>query len=117
MILKKATVNPGKLAQMLIADLGQGFATHNGDRTSEYCAIATSIDSENSGNVWVSLIEEKANLAPCEWGYGLHIINDIDNKDCELRHTNSLVETELSGLLAEMMKDLSISWDHLQREG
>lgn len=83
----------------LIADLGNGEPTSNGDRTSRYIDIAKGYGDKMGKTVKAALIEEKTLLSPEEWGYALHIINDVDMTNCRLLRTIGLSEYELIQLL------------------
>lgn len=97
---------PTALAKALIADLGNGEETWNGDRTSTYTVIASGIGQYENAKVYASLIKEKAGLPTEDWGYSLHIINNIDGTNCELKSTDSLDEQELVSLLEKVLTDI-----------
>ena len=103
---KVAANIPTALAKALIADLGNGEETWNGDRTSTYTIIASGIGQYENAKVYASLIEEKAGLPPKDWGYSLHIINNIDDTDCELKSVDSLDGQKLASLLEEVLSDI-----------
>lgn len=103
---KVAESTPTALAKVLIADLGNGGTTCGGDRYSRYFVAARGIGQYENAKVCVSLIEEKPGENPDDWGYALHIINDVDDMDCELQHTDSLDEQELVSLLEEVLSDI-----------
>lgn len=67
----------------LLATLGC-TSTVNGDRCSDYFAIAE--DTETGGDLSVALIEERASLPQREWGYSMHVINDIKDTFCQIYH-------------------------------
>lgn len=54
-----------------------------------------------------SLIEEKANIPNEEWGYTLHIINNVDGANCVLKSTDTLEEKELIALLEGVLDELN----------
>jgi len=90
----------------LIADLGNGEPTDNGDRTSRYISVAKGYGEKMGKTVKVALIEEKALLPQKEWGYALHIINDVDMTNCRLIRTIGLSEDELIQLLGTILEEL-----------
>ncbi len=94
------------LAMELVQDLGNGGQTDGGDRWSRYFAIAKGYGEKLDKKVTVALIEEKHDLPENDWGYGLHLINDVDGTDCQLFHTNHLSEDELAVLLYDILKKL-----------
>ena len=98
---------PASLAQALIADLGNGEETWNGDRTSSYLTVAHGTGDKESSKVYISLIEEKANIPNEEWGYTLHIINNVDGANCVLKSTDTLEEKELIALLEGVLDELN----------
>lgn len=61
---------------------------------------------EGYASVTAALGEEKHDLPESEWGYCLHVINDVDGSDCELYHTDHLSEEELVNLLNDLMKKM-----------
>ena len=90
-------IAPKELAEAMMADLGNGPTTVNGDRSSTYFLVAKA--------------ENKAGLEPDEQFYGVHLIDDISMSDCRLVSTDSLetdglVET-LEGVYAGLKKSLS----------
>lgn len=90
----------------LIADLGNGEPTGNGDRTSRYIDIAKGCGEKMGKTVKVALIEEKALLPQKKWGYALHVINDVDMTNCRLFRTIGLSEDELIQLLSTILEAL-----------
>ena len=56
--------------------------------------------------VKAAVIELKNGLPEAEWGYGLHIINDVDTTDCQLLETERLEAEELEALLETVLNDL-----------
>lgn len=113
---KVAASTPAALAKTLIADLGNGEETWNGDRTSTYFIIARGIGQYEHSKVYSSLIEEKVGLPTKDWSYSLHIINNIDGTNCEFKHTDSLDEQELVSLLGKVLTDIGCSNRH-KKEG
>lgn len=100
---KKIVLVYPTVATALIADLGYGEPTENGDRTSRYFDIAKGYGEKLGRTVKVSLIEEKTLLPRNEWGYALHIINDVDMSNCCLFRTASLEYAELEVLIATIL--------------
>lgn len=92
------------VAEALVADLGNGPTTQNGDRSSSYMILATDQTGERTTSV--ALIENKAFLEPNEWFYALHIIDDIRYRLCELRTLDDLsldgVVSELEAIIAQL---------------
>lgn len=95
---------PAELARLMIEDLGNGRSDGE-DRWSGYFVLAESIGDRRK-TVSVALGEEKENLPESEWGYVIHLIDDIEGSDCELYHTDHLSEEELVALLKETMSQL-----------
>lgn len=93
-------------AMGLIADLGNGAPTANGDRTSQYIDIAKGYGEKMGKTVKAALVEEKTFLRPEEWGYALHVINDVDMTNCRLFRTIGLSEHELIQLLRTVLDAL-----------
>lgn len=60
-----------------------------------------------SMKVYAALIEEKANLPREDWGYSLHVINNVDGSNCKMESTKALDEQELVGLLKEIFDELT----------
>ena len=99
-------IAPKELAEAMMADLGNGPTTVNGDRSSTYFLVAKA-EKEQNGEITAALIENKAGLE----FYGVHLIDDISMSDCRLVSTDSLeadglVET-LEGVYAGLKKSLS----------
>lgn len=90
----------------LIADLGNGEPTNNGDRTSRYIDIAKGYGEKMGKTVKAALIEEKNFLRAEECGYALHIINDVDMTNCQLFRTIGLSGHELIQLLGTILDAL-----------
>lgn len=103
---EKIVLISGCTAATLIADLPYGEPTESGDRTSRYIDIATIMGRKKF--VKASLIEEKAGLPEEEWGYRLHVLNDVDETDGFFLTTDHLDEEELFDLL----EDLSYNLEH-----
>jgi len=76
-----------ELAAALLRDLG-AFTTHNGDRSTNYFVLAK--DEIAGTDVSVSLIEERAGLPRNEWGYSLHVVDNITPSDCAIYHDAGL---------------------------
>lgn len=93
-------------AMGLIADLGRGEPTEQGDRTSRYIDIAKWYGEKITKTVKIALVEEKAGLPCSEWGYALHIINDVDMANCEMCRTEHLSAGELEALLGRILNAL-----------
>lgn len=89
----------------LITDLPYGEPTANGDRKSRYFDIATVMGRKNF--VKAALIEDKTSIPENEWGYRLHVLNDIDGTDGFYLETEHLSEEELSKLLDDLAYDLA----------
>lgn len=85
------------VAEALVADLGNGPTTQNGDRSSNYMILAA--DQTGKRVASVALIENKTNLEPTEWFYALHVVDDISCRPCEL-HT--LDDLNLDGIVSEL---------------
>ena len=81
-------IAPKELAEAMMADLGNGPTTANGDRSSTYFLVAKAAE-ERDGEVTAALIENKAGLEPDEQFYGVHLIDDISMSDCRLVSTDS----------------------------
>lgn len=90
----------------MLSDLGNGKPTQNGDRTSRYIGIAKGYGEKMGLTVKAAVIELKNGLPEAEWGYGLHIINDVDTTDCQLLETERLEAEELEALLETVLNDL-----------
>lgn len=71
------------LTASLLSTLGHTF-TVNGDACSPYFALAT--DTETKQSIVVSLMDERAGLPRKDWGYALHVIDDISGRPCEIYH-------------------------------
>ncbi len=94
-----------KLAYDMIQALDSGMQTENGDRYTVYFVIAK--DATRTGHtISISLTENIANLPENEWFYGLHVVDDIFDKPCELRFTEHLDKGELAKLIEGIVKDL-----------
>lgn len=89
----------------MIANLGCGLTTQNGDRSSQYFPIAKGYYHLDKF-VSVSLIENKSGLPESEWFYSLHLIDDVNDNPCELYHTKDLSEDSLMNLLKEILANL-----------
>ena len=89
----------------LTTDLPYGDPTDMGDRQSRYFDIATVMGRK--GFVKAALIEDKAGLTEEEWGYRLHILNDIDNTPGFFLQTEHMDEEELEKLLDDLAYDLA----------
>ena len=76
-------IAPKELAEAMMADLGNGPTTVNGDRSSTYFLVAKA-EKEQNGEITAALIENKAGLEPDEQFYGVHLIDDISMSDCRL---------------------------------
>ncbi len=92
-------------AVSMIADLGNGQATENGDRSSQYFTIAKGYP-HTGRTVSAALIENKHGLAADGGYYTLHIVDDVSGKPCELHHTDDLSEVSLVSLLKEILDGL-----------
>ena len=77
------TANLSKLAATLLATLGDTY-TANGDACSPYFDLV--LDTRTQAAIAVSLIDERANLPRREWGYAIHVIDDISGEPCEIYH-------------------------------
>lgn len=100
---KKIVLVYPSVAMALIADLGNGEPTANGDRTSRYFDIAKGYEEKLGKTVKVALVEEKTLLPEKEGGYALHLINDVDMSNCCLFRTASLEYAELEVLIATIL--------------
>lgn len=103
---KKIVLVYPTIATALIADLGYGEPTESCNRTSRYFDIAKGYGEKLGRTVKVSLIEEKMLLTHNEWGYALHVINDVDMTNCRLFQTASLEYTELEAIVATILDAL-----------
>lgn len=98
-------IAPKELAEAMMADLGNGPTTVNGDRSSTYFLVAKA-EKEQNGEITAALIENKAGLEPDEQFYGVHLIDDISMSDCGMVSTDSLETTELIETLEEVYAGL-----------
>ena len=48
-----------------------------------------------------------ASLPREDWGYSLHVINNVDGSNCKMESTKALDEQELVGLLKEIFDELT----------
>lgn len=103
---EKIVLISSSIAVTLIADLPYGEPTAAGDRTSRYIDIATVMGRKRF--VKAALIEEKTGLPESEWGYRLHVLNDVDDTDGFFLSTEHLNEDEL----AELFDDLAYNLNH-----
>ena len=101
-------IAPKELAEAMMADLGNGPTTANGDRSSTYFLVAKAAE-ERDGEVTAGLIENKAGLEPDEQFYGVHLIDDISMSDCRLVSTDSLEADGLVETLEEVYAGLKKS--------
>ena len=92
-------------AVSMIADLGNGQTTENGDRSSRYFSIAKGYPHIDR-TVSVALIENTHGLAADSGYYTLHMIDDVSGEQCELYHTDDLSEDSLVNLLKEILDTL-----------
>lgn len=97
---------PGAMAYRLVHELQNGPLTQNGDRTSGYFPVAKGTGPNLGKKVYVCLIEEKNGIPRCSWGYGLHVIDNVDGADCSWFQTDSLQGTELVRILTELFRFL-----------
>lgn len=95
------------LAVELISDLGNGPATANGDRSSQYFRIAMG-SADIAKEVSVALIEYlPLHKGMSEEGYyGIHIVDDVSGESCNLEFTDDLSEEGLIKLLTEILSGL-----------
>ena len=89
----------------MIADLGNGPATENGDRRSQYFTIAKGRQHLDR-TVSVELIENVNGIPKGDGYYTLHLIDDVSDSPCELYHTDDLSEDSLIRLLKEILANL-----------
>ena len=101
---EKIVLISGSTAVTLIADLPYGEPTADGDRTSRYIDIATIMGRKHF--VKAALIEEKSGIPESEWGYRLHVLNDVDGTDGFFLTTEHLDEEELADLLDHISYNL-----------
>lgn len=92
-------------AVSMIADLGNGQTTENGDRSSRYFSIAKGYPHIDR-TVSVALIENTHGLAADSGYYTLHMIDDVSGEQCKLYHTDDLSEDSLVNLLKEILDTL-----------
>lgn len=93
------------LASEMIADLGSGEPTERGDRTSRYFEMARD-QKDKDRTVKVALIEQVHGLDCDMRGYAIHVIDDVEMKNCEIFHTEHLDRFELEKLLDRVYDDL-----------
>lgn len=98
-------IAPAELVDAMLGDLGNGPASINGDRSSEYFVVAKETDGD--GEVTAALIENKAFLKPEERFYSVHLIDDITMADCELICTDDLSRQSLARAIEEMYVGIS----------
>lgn len=103
---EKIVLISNSTAFTLITDLPYGVPTDTGDRTSRYIDIATVMGRKSF--VKAALIEEKASLPESEWGYRLHVLNDVDGTDGFFLTTDHLSEEELADLLDDLAYNLCL---------
>lgn len=96
-------IAPKELAEAMMADLGNGPTTVNGDRSSTYFLVAKAAE-ERDGEVTAALIENKAGLEPDEQFYGVHLIDDISMSDCRLVRRTALRQMDSLKPLMEYMQ-------------
>lgn len=101
---EKIVLISNSTAFTLITDLPYGEPTDSGDRTSRYIDIATVMGRKSF--VKAALIEEKSGLPESEWGYSLHVLNDVDGADGFFLTTEHLDEEELAELLDDLAYNL-----------
>ena len=101
---EKITLMDGSNANSMITDLQYGGYTHDGgDRMSQYFNFATV--PHRSSFVKIALIEDKVGQVPRDYGYRLHVLNDIDGLDGYFLSTDHLDANELSQLLDDLAFD------------
>lgn len=99
------TANLPQLANKLLATLGHTH-TENGDACSPYFTLV--LDTRTQAAIAVSLIDERANLPRKEWGYALHVIDDISGAPCEICHDSGNPGTPqeiVQSMLEEVLMD------------
>lgn len=100
-----ATCNSKTLAAEMIGDLGNGEPTERGDRTSRYFEMARD-QKDKDLTVKVALIEQVHGLDCDMRGYTIHVIDDVEMRNCEIFHTEHLDRFELEKLLDRVYDDL-----------
>lgn len=95
---------PKTLAADLIRDLGNGKPTERGDRTSRYLHMARDRKDPDRA-VKVALIEQVHGLDCDMRGYAIHVIDDVEMRNCEIFHTEHLDCFELEKLLDRVYDD------------
>lgn len=92
----------------MIADLSRsGLVTQNGDRKSRYFPVAMGREEKCGRRVEVALIEEASGIPGEEAGYAFHVINDVDDTDCQMFQTEHLVSGEALSLFGSILKKLA----------
>lgn len=99
------TSDSNTLASEMIADLGNGEPTERGDRTSRYFDMARD-QKDKERTVKVALIEQIHGLDCDMRGYAIHVIDDVEMRNCEIFHTEHLDRFELVALLDRVYDDL-----------
>lgn len=99
------TANLSKLAATLLSTLGDTY-TVNGDACSPYFDLV--LDTRTQAAIAVSLIDERANLPRKEWGYAMHVVDDINGEPCEFFHDSGNPGTPqeiVQAMLEEVLMD------------
>ena len=97
---------PSEAAEELVTSLGSGEATSNGDRTSQYIDVVAEDGGPADSTIKVALVEQKSGLDESEWGYALHVINDIDRSPCQIMETEKLDMKQLRKLLSRVIFEM-----------
>ena len=98
------TANLSKLAATLQATLGDTY-TVNGDACSPYFDLV--LDTRTQAAIAVSLIDERAGLPRKEWGYAMHVVDDISGEPCEIFHDNGNPGTPQE-IVQSMLKEVLV---------
>ena len=102
------TANLSKLAATLLSTLGDTY-TVNGDACSPYFDLV--LDTRTQAAIAVSLIDERANLPRKEWGYAMHVVDDINGEPCEIYHDDGRPGTPqeiVQSMLEEVLMDTAL---------
>lgn len=104
-MMKKAVYFPQvveRVADLLIADLGRGETTNDGNRISGYFVLLQGVDNEEE-TVTVSIIEEKESIEKGMPYYTIHCVDDVTPADCDLFYSEGLSK----GTLIEALMDIA----------
>ena len=108
--MKKAVYFPQvveRVADLLIADLGRGEATSDGNRISGYFVLLQGVDNEEE-TVTVSIIEEKESLEKGKSYYTIHCADDVTPADCDLFFSEDLSKGSLVEALMDIAREFNL---------